>query len=464
MRHNLPEKRKAYRLYAQMHVKCDILNPDDRSIRTKNAVATNINSEGIYLEMDEILALNTEINVSFQLHKSENRIQASVRVVRVEIIEEQKIYGMGSIFDKIDTKDKEEITQLIERLNIGKLLDLAIKKGASDMHLLADQAPVLRVHGELDAVDGPKLFADEVPQLLYSIMNKQQIKKFEADKELDFGIQYDMRNRFRVNVHQQKGFVEATFRLINTKISSFEELAIPEVVKDMARQREGLILITGPTGSGKTTTIAAMLELINHEKKAVIITLERPIEYVHTNVKSIIKQREVGIDTNSFSAAIKSSLKQDPNIIVIGELEDFETVRTALIAAEAGYLVICSFHAPNTVQAIDRLVSFFPLDSRRQALTQLSTCLKGVVSHLLLPRKDHTGRVLATEIVVASDAVKRIVRKDELVQLPTIVQTSGAYRMQSMSDSIRKYLEMDVIDAESALFYSEEFNRYSQHI
>lgn len=461
IRHDLPERRKTYRLYSPMHAKCDIINLDDKSVRAKNAMATNINTEGIYLETDELLPLNTEASITFQLPKSDTKIQAGIRIARIESGEGQKSFGLGAVFTKISDKDKEEIRQLVERLNIGKLLDLAIKQGASDLHLLAEHQPVLRIRGELQIVDGPKLYADEIPQLLYSIMTRQQIKKYEAEKELDFGIQYDLHNRFRVNVHQQRGYLEATLRLINAKIASFEDLKIPEVVKDLARQREGLVILTGPTGSGKTTTIAAMIELINREKKAVIITLERPIEYVHTNIRSIIKQREVGIDTNSFSSAVKSSLKQDPNIIVIGELEDAESVRTAFIAAEAGYLVIVSFHSPNTLQAIDRLVSFFPLETRKQALSQLSNCLKGVVTHLLLPSKNKLDRLLATEILVVNDAVKRVIRKDELFQIPTLIQTGGNYHMQSMADSIRRYLEQDVIDAETGLFYSEEFNRYA---
>jgi len=222
------------------------------------------------------------------------------------------------------------------------------------------------------------------------------------------------------------------------------------------------VLVVGPTGSGKTTTIAAMVELINQERKAVVITLERPIEYIHNNVKSIIKQREVGVDTNSFSVALKSSLRQDPNVIVVGEMDDIETVKTALIAAEAGYLVIASFHAPNTIQAIDRMASIFPVENRRQVLAQLANCIRGIIFQLLIPRRDKNGRVLASEVVIGNDAVRTIVRKDELIQLPTIVQTSGMYHMQTMYDSIRKYLNEGIIDEETALLYSEEFSQYRQ--
>jgi twitching motility protein PilT len=294
-------------------------------------------------------------------------------------------------------------------------------------------------------------------------MSKLQIKKFEQEKELDFAIQFDMQNRFRVNVHQQRGYLEATLRLITTRVFSFEDLNIPDVAKDLARLKDGLVLIVGPTGSGKTTTIAAMVEFINQERKVVVVTLERPIEYVYTNNKSIIKQREVGIDTHSFSAALKSSLRQDPNIIVIGEMDDAETIKTAIIAAEAGHFVIASFHAPNTVQAIDRLVSMFPSESRKQVLFQLSSCLKGAICQLLIPAKDKQKRVLATEILVANDAVRNVMRNDDLIQLPTIIQTGSAHKMRSMYDSIRQYVLEGVIDTATANFYSQEFKKYSRY-
>jgi len=461
LRYNLPELRKARRIYIKIPVSYEIIDPADKTLKAKSVLANNITSEGIYFDTDEILPLNAEINIAFKLPKSENLIRTAIKIARVEAREAENRFGIGAAFLNLPDKSKEEIRRLIECSDINGLLDMAIKKDASDLHLLAEQPPVLRINGELEISELSKLSADDIPNLVYSLMSKQQIKMFEQEKELDFGIQYDVQNRFRVNLHQQRGFTEATLRLINTKISSFQELNLPEVVKDLARQKDGLVLISGPTGSGKTTTIAAMVEFINQEKKAVIITLERPIEYVHANKKSIIKQREVGIDTYSFSVALKSSLRQDPNIIVVGELDDMETIRTAITAAETGYLVIASFHAPNTVQAIDRLISIFPLENRRQILSQISHCLKGIVSQLLIPRKDKIGRILTTEILVANDAVKRIVRNDELIQIPTIIQTGGNYKMQSMYDSIIRCVEQGVVDMEVANIYSEEFSKYS---
>jgi len=460
--YNLYEKRKSRRIYIQMPVACEIVSPEDKTSRSKTIIASDINSEGICLESDEVLTLNTVINIIFQLPGSSHTIAAAVRVVRVELREDEKTFGIGTIFIKITDKDEEEIRLLVERADINNLLELAIKKEASDLHLVTNMPPVLRIHGELAVLNMPKLDAEEIPRLVCSIMTRQQIKKFERDKELDFGIQYDAHNRFRVNVYQERNTLEAVFRLINNKVSSFEELNIPEAIKDLTRQKEGLVIISGPTGSGKTTTIAAMVGLINQERKAVVITLERPIEYVFLNAKSIIIQREIGIDTDSFATALKSSLRQDPNVIVIGELEDIETIKTALIAAEAGHLVIASIHAPNTLQALDRIASSFPPENRKQILSQLSNCIKGIICQMLIPHIDKNRRVLVTEIVFANDAVKRIIRNDEFVQLPTVIQTSSSYKMQSMADSIRSYVEKGVIDQGIADLYCQESARYSR--
>ena len=444
---SLSNKRKSYRVYIHIPVTCGLTNPETGRIKNVAAIIEDISAEGLYFEIDTIVNLNTEMKVAFHLPDSKTEISAVVHVVRLETGTARNNFGVGAVFNRISENDREEIKRYTEHLNINLLLQLTVEKGASDLHLLADHIPVLRINGELvEQTELPPFFAEELNHLLYSIMTRAQIKVFEKDKELDFGIQYDLTNRFRINVHQQRGFMESTFRLISTKTFSFEELNIPEVAQDLARQKDGLVLIAGPTGSGKTTTIAAMIDLINRERKVVIITLERPIEYVHANVKSIVKQREIGVDTNSFSVALKSTLRQDPNVIVIGELDDVETIKTALMAAEAGYLVIASFHAPDTVQGIDRLVSIFPSENRRQVLFQLSNCLRGIISQLLIPRKDKKDRILATEVLIGSEAARKVIRNDQLIQLPTIMQTGGAYKMHLMFDDVRKYMEAGIIE------------------
>ena len=454
------EKRKFERIFIRIPVICEFGDPQARTVSPLTAVSGDISTGGIYLEMDSILPLKSELNIRFQLPHSDKSISARIRVAFIETLANNN-FGIGASFLEISAEDRQEIALLVGRLDISKLLKTAIDKKASDVHFLAEQPLVLRINGELEFIDGQIMRADEIAQLVFSLMNKEQIRAFGRNKEVDFGIQYDIKTRFRVNVHQQRGFVEAALRLIESKDFSFDELRIPPVVQDLARNKDGLILITGPTGSGKTTTISAMVGLINKERKAVIITLERPIEYIHPNIKSVVKQREVGVDTNSFSAALKSSLRQDPNVIVIGEMDDLETIKTALIAAEAGYLVIGTFHAPNVIQAVDRLVSMFPIESRRQMLSQLSNCLRGVVAQLLIPRKGKKERLLACEILIATDAVKRIIRKDELFQLTMVMQSGASHKMQLMTDVVRKLLEDGQIETETAMFFSEEFSKYS---
>lgn len=454
------EKRGKYRVFVRIPIACEFSDAQTGNCRTKTAVSGDVSSEGLYFEIDELLPLKSEIKIRFQFPHSDNVIKVIAKVVRIESVRSK--FGIGVFFTEISEQDKREIESLVERLDISKLLKTVIDQGASDLHLLAGRPPVLRISGELVSLpESQLLHASEIPQLVFSLMTKEQIRVFEQEKELDFGIQFNLASRFRVNVHQQRGCIEATFRLIESRQFNFDELRIPDVVKDLARQKDGLVLITGSTGSGKSTTIAAMVGLINKERKAVIITLERPIEYTHTNIKSIIKQREVGVDTASFSVALKSSLRQDPNVIVIGEMDDVETVRTAVMAAEAGYLVIATFHAPDTLQAVDRLVSLFPPENRRQMLGQISNCLRGVVSQLLIPRKDRKGRVLASEVLIATDAVRRIIRKDEIFQLSNVIQTGANFKMQSIADSIRSYLEEGIIDTETAMFYSQEFTKYA---
>ncbi len=445
---SLSDKRKAYRVFINIPITCVLLDTELKTAKNVVGIIRNISSEGLNFELNTLVRKDAEIKASFQLPHTKTEISVAIKIVRIDPEGTANTFSIGATFSKISEMNKEEIRLFTDHLDINNLLELSVQKGASDLHLLADHVPVLRIGGELtEQIDLQPFFADELRHLLYSIMTKEQIRHFEKEKELDFGIQYDITNRFRINVHQQRGFTEATFRLISTRTFSFEELNIPDVVKDLARHKEGLVLIGGPTGSGKTTTIAAMIDLINRERKAVIITLERPIEYVHANINCIIKQREVGVDTNSFSVALKSTLRQDPNVIVIGELDDAETIKTALMAAEAGYLVIASFHAPDTVQGIDRLISAFPTENRKQMLFQLSNCLLGLISQMLLPRKNSKERMLITEVLIGTEAAKKCIRSDQLIQLPTIMQTGAAHKMHLMSDCIRKYLEQSLIEA-----------------
>jgi twitching motility protein PilT len=453
------EKRDATRIRSRIPLKYEKFDPLSKTVQMKDTLTRDISSQGLFFECEEIFPLGVDLKIELFLPGLVKGIDVTTKVVRIEELEAKK-FGIGAIFTQIGVADKQEIVRRIEQMDIRKLLEITQAKGASDLHLTAGYPPILRVHGELEPLNMETISSEDLKKMLHSIMSGEQITRFEKDKELDFGYSNSPTSRFRVNIHQQRGNIEGAFRAISSDILSIRELQLPEVIEDFARLKEGIILVTGPTGSGKTTTMAAMIDLINHERKVVVVCLERPIEYLHKNIKGIVKQREVGVDTNSFSAALKSSLRQDPNVILVGELEDAETVKTAVIAAEAGYLVLTSLHAPNTVQALDRLTSTVSLENKKQMLSQLSRCLKGIVTQMLLPRKDGLGRVAACEVVVATDAVRRVIRDDDLVQLPNVVQTGASFKMQSMEESIRRLYESGMISGETAETFSLEFKRY----
>src|SRR3989338_2054712 len=255
-------------------------------------------------------------------------------------------------------------------MDIKDLLKTAVEKDASDLHITADSAPIVRIDGKLIHLNFPKLDREYCKRLVYSIMDDKQKAVFERDLELDISLEVPGLNRFRVNVHMQKGNVEAAFRLVSLKIRTISELGLPPVVTDLCRKNQGLVLVTGPTGVGKTTTLAAMLDLINTERQAIIIVVEDPIEYVHINKRSVIKQREVYADTRSFANALVHALRQDPNVIIVGEMRDLDTISTVLTAAETGHFVLATLHTPDASQTIDRIIDIFPPHQQEQVKIQ----------------------------------------------------------------------------------------------
>ena len=314
-------------------------------------------------------------------------------------------------------------------MEISELLLMCIEKKASDLHLTENEPPILRIDGRLLRTNLGVLAKQDLRKMIYGLLNNAQKEKFERDWELDISVSLPRMDRFRVNIHLQRGSVEAAFRRVPLVIPRLEELGLPAIAADLARKPNGLVLVTGPTGVGKTTSLAAMINLINEEKESLVICIEDPIEFIHTNKKSVIKQREVYLDTQTFAEALRHALRQDPNVIVVGEMRDLETISTALTAAETGHLVLATLHTPDAPQTIERIIDVFPSHQQQQVKLQLADSLQAVISQLLLPRASGEGRVLACEIVIVNDAVKRIMRNDEINQLPNIIQTGGSYKM-----------------------------------
>ncbi|PIQ84226.1 MAG: type IV pili twitching motility protein PilT [Candidatus Omnitrophica bacterium CG11_big_fil_rev_8_21_14_0_20_63_9] len=328
---------------------------------------------------------------------------------------------------------------------------MAFEQGASDIHLTEHTPPLVRIHGELQRTALPALSRADTKRLIYSLLTDRQKAQFEREQELDMSIEVQGIGRFRINVHMQRGSIEAAFRLVPATIRSLQELGLPPVVPELARRPNGLVLVTGPTGVGKTTTLAAMVDLINHEQCYNIIVIEDPIEYVHQNHRSIIKQREVYSDTKSFANALVRSLRQDPNVIVVGEMRDLETISTALTAAETGHLVLATLHTPDTAQTIDRILDVFPPHRQEEVKIQLSDCLQGVVSQQLLSRADGTGRVVAYEIMVATPAVRNLIREHATEQLPTVLQTGASHGMCTMDACIKELYDRKIVSYETAI-------------
>ncbi|MFH1199246.1 MAG: type IV pilus twitching motility protein PilT [Candidatus Omnitrophota bacterium] len=336
-------------------------------------------------------------------------------------------------------------------MEIRELLELSIARQASDLHLTENEPPILRVDGKLERTDFKSIGRQELKRMIYSILSNSQKEIFEKSLELDFSFTQPGLDRFRVNVHLQKGSVEAAFRRIPLRIPTIEELGLPAAAKDLARKPNGLVLFTGPTGVGKTTTLAAMVDLINEEREALILSIEDPIEFIHRNKKSVIKQREVHDDTISFAEALKHALRQDPNVIVVGEMRDLETISTTLTAAETGHLVLATLHTPDAPQTIERIIDVFPPYQQLQVKLQLADCLQGVISQLLLPSASGHGRVLATEIMIATSGVRNLIREQQIEQIPTLIQTGSQYGMKTMDKCLKELFHSGAISLDVAM-------------
>jgi twitching motility protein PilT len=331
-------------------------------------------------------------------------------------------------------------------MDVADLLIQTKERGASDLHLSAGAKAMMRLHGELTPIDSQPLTRDGVHKMIYEILNDDQRRVFEEMRDLDFAIEIGDVARFRVNVFNQRNGEGAVFRVIPTQIRSFQELGFPDVVQTLSLKENGLVLVTGPTGSGKSTTLAAMIDLINSTQKKHIITLEDPIEFVHKSKSSLVNQREIGPHTKSFASALRAALREDPDVILVGEMRDLETIGLALTAAETGHLVFGTLHTKSAPKTIDRVIDAFPPAQQQQVRVQLAEALQGVVSQLLLPTKDKKGRVAALEIMVATVAIRNLIRESKTHQMPSAIQTGVQLGMQSLEQSLKTLLMKGAVD------------------
>ncbi len=338
-------------------------------------------------------------------------------------------------------------------INIDTLLRVMFEKGASDLHITVGVPPMLRIDGDMAATEFEKLRPDDCQHIIYSILTDEQKERFERENELDISFGVEGIGRVRMNVFKQRGAVAAALRNIPMNILSFDELGLPQVVNDIVKTPKGLILVTGPTGSGKSTTLAAMIDWINAHEAGHIMTIEDPIEYIHTHKNCIVNQREVGTDTSTFAQALKYVLRQDPDVILVGEMRDLETISAALTIAETGHLVFGTLHTPDAVQAINRIIDVFPAHQQQQVRAQISFVLQAVLSQQLLPKAYSSGRALAAEVLLSNAAVKNLIREEKVHQIYSIMQTGTEYGMKTMNSSLTELYQKQIVS------YNEIFAR-----
>jgi twitching motility protein PilT len=335
-------------------------------------------------------------------------------------------------------------------VNLRALLEEMIEKQASDLHVTAGERPKLRVDGEMTDSSAPEvLTAKDTLQLAYSVLTENQKKRFETEDELDFSFGIQNLARFRGNVFKQRGCVAMVIRMIPFNVRTFEDLGLPPIVAKLAERPRGLILVTGPTGSGKSTTLAAMIDKINKERKGHIITVEDPIEFIHRHQGCIVNQREVGTDTKSFATALKYALREDPDVILVGEMRDLETIAAALTIAETGHLALATLHTNSAAESINRIIDVFPHNQQSQVRAQLAFVLEGVMTQTLLPKAKGRGRVMAMEIMVATPAIRALIRDEKIHQIYSAMQSGKKFGMQTMNDSLYQlYMAREVTEDE----------------
>jgi twitching motility protein PilT len=346
-------------------------------------------------------------------------------------------------------------------MDISELLIFVQKENASDLHLSAGESPMVRIHGEMKRIEMPPISKENLHMMLYDILSDQQRKRFEEMHELDFSIDLKGIARFRVNAFRQARGEGVVFRVIPSKILTIEQLGLPKSLREVTKNERGLVLVTGPTGSGKSTTLAAMIDIINNSLNGHIITIEDPIEFVHESKKCLINQRELGSHTHSFANALRSALREDPDIILVGEMRDLETISLALTAAETGHLVFSTVHTSGASKTVDRIIDVFPAAQQDQVRAQFAESIQAVISQVLLKRRDGRGLVPALEIMTGTPAVRNLIREGKVAQLPSTIQTGQKFGMITLDQSLKELVSKGIVDKEQCLYFASSPNVFN---
>lgn len=448
------EKRKNPRRKVSIPVLCWEMDDEKRVGTGKEIVSKDLSCDGIAFYSHQIYPIGTVLGIDIYLPSLKKPIFCKLRVLSIESLVNKDEYIIGAAFFDIKPEDKMAVAASLDKMNLYLLLESTIKGGATDLHLTVGRPPMVRKNGRILPMAADVIDAGQVEAMLYPLLSNEQVSFFEKTKELDFAFSPNLSSRFRVNMHSQRGYIEATLRSIPTTISSFRELGLPvETMEKFCSEKSGLILIAGTTGSGKTTTMISMVDYINQHQERVIVTVEDPIEYTLESRKSIVKQRELGSDTSSYAEALRRVLRQDPDVVCIGEILNSDCLMAAMRAAETGHLVISTVHAPDTVSAIERLISLFPPEHSQALRQQLSSSLISILFQLLLPKKQGGGRVLASEFLINNTAMKHLIREGKYTLMGNVLQTGRAQGMYMLKDNLKMLCDQGLIEHEVMMQY-----------
>jgi twitching motility protein PilT len=451
------EKRRAPRRRIHIPVMCWEDTDGERRGDGTQIVTRDLNGDGLAFYSRHIYSIDSSLLIDIFLPNQKTPISCGLKVARVEILPQQDEYLIGGRFVNLEGNDRLRIVSALGKMDLYILLESTVTGGASDLHLTVGRPPMVRRNGRILTMAGEIIEPGQVEAMLYPLLTSEQIKIFEKKKEMDFAFSPDMNSRFRVNMHSQKGHVEAVLRNVPPKVKAFSELGLPvETMERFCQEKSGLILIAGTTGAGKTTTMMSMVNYINKIQERVIVTIEDPVEYTIKSHKSIIKQRELGSDTYSYAEALRRVLRQDPDIICVGELIDGECLIAAMKAAETGHLVISTVHAPDAVAAVERSINFFPPEHAMSMRQQLSSCLLGILFQVLVPNKQQGGNVIATEVLVNNTAIKHLIREGRYNYIDNVLQTGRSQGMYKLAENLKELEEKGIIDHETVERFVKE--------
>lgn len=432
-------------------VMCWPSNQDPHQGAGREVIATEVGPTAIRFTSEHIYPVGSALLADIYLPSRKGPVRCTLEVMTVEAVLNQESYSIVAVFSEIAETECAAIGSMLEKLDLYQWLDVATRVGATDVHLTVGRPPMMRRGGRIGPLAKEPIRSGEIEAMLYPLLTEAQIRTFEAQREMDFSFSPTLDSRFRVNMHWQRGFVEAALRNIPTQVKSFSELSLPVgALEHLCSPQSGLVLIAGATGSGKTTTMSSMIDHINSTQTNIIVTIEAPIEYLHVSKHSVIKQRELGADTLSFREALKRVLRQDPDVICVGELLDGESLMAAMRAAETGHLVISTIHAPDAIQAVQRAVNFFPPEHAANLCQQLSMSLVGVLFQTLIPAVSG-DRVPATELLLNNSAMANLIREGKFSMMRNVLQTSRVQGMHTLQRSLEALYKRGLIASPSRL-------------